>query len=158
MRSKKTPLPSDFADFFQLLNKHNAKYLVVGSWAVAFHGRPRYTKDIDILIEREPANAKKVFAALDEFGFGNTGISEEDLLKENYVIQLGFEPNRIDILTNIKAINFSIAEKNKVVVEISEVSIPTIAIEDLIRAKQAASRPQDLADIDQLERIRKLKK
>lgn len=148
-------LPQDFADFFKLLNKFEVRYLVVGSWAVAFHGQPRYTKDIDILIARSPENAKKIFLALQEFGFGNVGISEDDLLKPNYVIQLGFEPNRIDILTNIDAIEFEKAELNKQSVVIENITLPILAVEDLILAKQASARAQDLADIEKLKKIKK---
>ena len=150
-------LPSDFADFLRLLEKYKVRYIVVGAWAAALHGRPRYTKDIDILIARESSNSAKMIKVLEEFGFGSVDLSQDDFLREQYVIQLGYEPNRIDILTDIAGVTFEHAEKRREIYKIEGISVPILSISDLISAKQASARPQDLADIDQLKRIFKLK-
>lgn len=149
-------LPKDFRDFLLLLNTRNIRYLVVGGWAVALHGKPRYTKDIDILISRDKANASNLMAVLDEFGFGEVGVSENDFMKPGYVIQLGIAPHRIDILTGINVIDFDVAEKRKTIFNISGVPVNVIAVRDLITAKNAAGRLQDLADVEQLEKISKI--
>ncbi|MEN8216920.1 MAG: hypothetical protein ABFS56_11230 [Pseudomonadota bacterium] len=94
-------LSQDFREFIELLNYNQVRYLVVGGYAVAFHGHPRYTKDIDIWIWVSKNNAKKVLKTLDEFGFSSLGLKEEDFLEPGYVIQLGYPPNRIDILTQV---------------------------------------------------------
>ena len=155
---QKFSLPQDFVDFFKLLEKNNVDYLIVGSWAVALHGRPRYTKDIDILIARDATNAKKLLLALNEFGFGSLELSEDDFLKEEFVIQLGYEPNRIDILTDISGVIFKEAKQNSIEKSINGMKLKIISINDLIQAKKSAGRPQDLADIDQLQKINSLKK
>ncbi len=157
MKTEKFTLPPDFVDFLKLMQKHQVRYLVIGSWAVALHGRPRYTKDIDILVAREPENARKIMLVINEFGFGSVGLSAEDFMREHYVVQLGFEPNRIDILTHIDGVQFEEAEQRKHNILVGEVSLPVISILDLLKAKQAASRPQDLADIDQLNRLLSLR-
>ena len=97
----------DFKEFITLLNTHNVRYLVVGGYAVAFHGHPRYTKDIDIWLERTLENAARLLAALDAFGFGSLGLKVEDFLQPGYTIQLGYPPNRIDLLTSLSELDFS---------------------------------------------------
>lgn len=148
-------LPSDFLDFFVLLNNHKVNYMIVGSWAVAYHAQPRYTKDIDILVECSDVNAQKLMKVVDEFGFGSVGIAKEDFLKEAYVIQLGFEPNRIDILTKIDGVDFATAFKRHVVAKITQIDLPFLSIEDLVSAKKTAARPQDVADLAKLEKFKK---
>ena len=155
MTSDVPSLPRDFVEFLELLHKHQVRFLVVGAWAVALHGRPRYTKDIDLLVARDPVNARRIIIALDEFGFGSIGLTEEDFLKEQFVIQLGYEPNRIDLLTGIESLNFDDLERNKEIRMVGNIALPILSYQDLIKAKRVASRPQDLADIDQLERIKK---
>jgi hypothetical protein len=100
------PLSSDLREFIHLLNTKSVKYVLVGAWALAFHGRPRYTGDLYLFVARDADNAAKLMEVIDAFGFGNTGIEREDFLQENYVIQLGQVPNRIDILTGISGVNF----------------------------------------------------
>jgi predicted nucleotidyltransferase len=146
-------LPRDFADFIELLNKYNVRYVVVGSWAVGFHGRPRYTKDIDILIEREESNARQLLLVLQEFGFSSVGITEKDFLEPYYVIQLGYEPNRIDILTDIEGIDFKEAHNNAIHCIVDKQNVAILSLDDLIRVKRQAGRAQDIADIEALERI-----
>jgi len=144
-------LSKDFKEFIELLNGHKVRYLVVGGYAVAFHGYPRYTKDLDIWIELSPENAHNVLKALDEFGFGSMGLKSEDFLETDQIIQLGYPPNRIDILTTLKEINFEDCFKARVAVDIQGLKINFIDLENLKQNKRATGRPQDLADAENLE-------
>ena|SRR5215472_6980526 len=100
------PLSSDLHEFIHLLNTNLVKYVVVGAWALAFHGRPRYTGDLDIFVGRDDENASNLMAVIEAFGFAHAGIKREDFLQVDHVIQLGREPNRIDILTGISGVTF----------------------------------------------------
>lgn len=144
-------LSKDFKEFIELLNGHRVRYLVVGGYAVAFHGYPRYTKDLDVWIELSPENADNVIKALEAFGFGSLGIKPEDFLESDQIIQLGYPPNRIDILTTLKKVNFEDCYKERVEVEIQGLKINFIDLENLKQNKRATGRPQDLADADNLE-------
>ena len=99
-------LNQDFKEFIQLLNDNQVKYLVIGGYAVAVHGHPRYTKDIDIWIEISEDNARKIITALTQFGFGSLGLTSDDFQTPNQIIQLGYPPNRIDLITNPNGIDF----------------------------------------------------
>src|ERR1035437_685998 len=94
----------DFREFVELLNKNKAQYLIVGGYAVGFHGYPRYTGDLDIWLNPTQANAEKVVLAVNEFGFSSYGLTKEDFTKENNVVQLGYPPLRIDLLTQIDGV------------------------------------------------------
>ena len=144
-------LSKDFRKFIELLNEHNVRYLVVGGYAVAFHGHPRYTKDLDVWIELSPENADKVLKALEKFGFGSLDLKVDDFLEDDQIIQLGYPPNRIDILTTLKDLNFEGCYNTRVEVEIQGLRINFIDIENLKRNKRATGRPQDLADAENLE-------
>lgn len=144
-------LSKDFKEFIELLNKKKVNYLVVGGYAVALHGHPRYTKDLDIWIERSPENAHRVLAALDEFGFGALDLKTEDFLKEDHIIQLGYPPNRIDILTTLSDMSFKECQHAGVEVDIEGLSICFIDLENLKKNKLATGRPQDLADVENLK-------
>ena len=144
-------LSKDFKEFIELLNGHNVKYLVVGGYAVAFHGYPRYTKDLDVWIELSPENADNILKALEKFGFGSLGLKPEDFLKLEQIIQLGYPPNRIDILTTLKEVEFESSYKGRVEVDIQDLKINFINLGDLKRNKRATGRPQDLADAENLE-------
>ena len=122
-------LSKDFKEFIELLNGHNVRYLVVGGYAVAFHGYPRYTKNLDIWIELSPENAFNVLKALEEFGFGSLGLKPEDFLEGDQIIQLGYPPNRIDILTTLKEIKFGDCYKARVEVDIQGLKINFIDLE-----------------------------
>ncbi|MGH7962441.1 MAG: nucleotidyltransferase [Candidatus Binatia bacterium] len=148
------PLSSDLREFIHLLNTKSVKYVVVGAWALAFHGRPRYTGDLDIFVARNPENAARLMDALKEFGFGSAGIEEEDFLRENHVIQLGRVPNRIDILTDISGVGFEEAWQSRDKGMISGVEIHVISRGHLIQNKRAANRDKDLADIRLLEKTK----
>src|SRR5210317_1933691 len=107
-------LSKDFKEFIELLNESKVKYLVVGGYAVAFHGHPRYTKDLDVWIELSPDNANNILNALKKFGFGSLGLKPVDFLEIDQIVQLGYPPNRIDILTTLKDLKFEDCYKAKV--------------------------------------------
>jgi hypothetical protein len=144
-------LSRDFKEFIELLNANDVKYMVVGGYAVALHGHPRYTKDLDVWIELSPGNADRILKALDKFGLGSLNLKPDDFLEENQIIQLGYPPNRIDLLTTLKDIKFEDCYKTKVKVAIGDVEINFIDIENLKKNKRATGRPQDLADAENLE-------
>lgn len=144
-------LSKDFKEFIELLNEHNVKYLLVGGYAVAFHGHPRYTKDLDVWIELSPENADKVIKSLEKFGFGLLGLKPGDFLESDQIIQLGYPPNRIDILTTLKKLKFESCYKVRVEVEIQGLKINFIDLESLKQNKLATGRPQDLADVENLK-------
>jgi len=144
-------LSRDFKEFVKLLNTNDVKYLVVGGYAVALHGHPRYTKDLDVWIELSPGNADRILSALDKFGLGSLNLKPDDFLEENQIIQLGYPPNRIDLLTTLKDLKFEDCYKTKVKVAIGDVEINFIDIENLKKNKRATGRPQDLADAENLE-------
>lgn len=143
-------LDPDFKEFFQLLNKNNVKYLVIGGFAVAFHGYPRYTKDIDIWLRIDPDNATNVVKTLDDFGFQSLGLTKDDFLESETIIQLGYPPNRIDLMTTATGVDFDECYQSKIDEEIDGVRIPFIDLDNLKMNKKAAGRTQDLADIDNL--------
>lgn len=99
-------LSKDFREFIELLKENKVRYLVVGGYAVAFHGHPRYTRELDVWIELSPDNANRIFEALKKFGFGSLGLKPNDFLESDQIIQLGYPPNRIDILTTLKDLEF----------------------------------------------------
>ncbi len=143
-------LNNDFKEFIQLLNVHSVRYLVVGGYAVAFHGHPRYTKDIDIWILLDKTNAKKMLDVLNAFGFSSLGLTEDDFLKKDNIIQLGNPPNRINILTDLSGVIFDECYPQKKNINIDGVAINFIDVESLIQNKKASGRHQDLADIENL--------
>ncbi len=144
-------LSRDFSEFIELLNEHEVRYLVVGGYAVAFHGHPRYTKDLDIWIEISPENAERVIKALEKFGFGSLGLRASDFLETDQIIQLGYPPNRIDMLTTLNNVKFKDCYDARVEVEIRGHKINFIDLENLKQNKRATGRPQDLADAANLE-------
>jgi hypothetical protein len=146
-----TVLNPDFREFVQSLNASQAHYLVVGGYAVAFHGHPRYTKDMDVWIESSSENAAKVVAALDKFGFGSLGLHATDFLMPNQIIQLGYPPNRIDLLTTLSGVDFMSCYVARVVVDVEGVSVTFIDLDNLRKNKKASGRLQDLADLENLE-------
>ena len=107
-------IEKDFEELLGLFNKHKVKYCVVGAFAFGVHARPRYTKDMDILVEPTPANAQRIIKALDEFGFKNLHLTAGDFCNKNQCIQLGYEPVRVDLLTSLGGLNFAHIWKNKV--------------------------------------------
>jgi hypothetical protein len=146
-----TVLNKDFKEFIQSLNDNQVHYLVIGGYAVALHGHPRYTKDMDVWIEMKPENAKQITKALEQFGFGSLGLKADDFLVPDQVIQLGYAPNRIDLITTLEEIDFENCYASRVEVKIDDVTVNFIDLENLKRNKKATGRYQDLADLENLE-------
>lgn len=142
----------DFLDLLTALNRAEAKYMLVGGHAVGIFGRPRATKDFDLWLEASSENAKKVLAALREFGAPLGGLSEADLSGTGHGYRMGDPPFRIELLTEISGVQFADAWARREIHELSGVSCSVIGREDLIANKRAAGRPQDLADVAFLER------
>lgn len=143
-------LSQDFKEFIESLNKNNVRYLIVGGYAVAIHGYPRYTKDLDLWIDATPNNADKLLIAIDEFGLGSIDLKREDFLVEDFIIQLGYPPNRIDLLTSLPGVSFEKSFGQRVEIEIDGVTANFIDLENLKKNKLASNRAQDLADLENL--------
>ncbi len=144
----------DYVEFFALLNRHKVKYCVVGSYAVAFHARPRYTKDIDIFIEPSKENAKKMARVLIEYGFKSAGLSEKDFSVKGRIVQLGYEPVRIDIVTDISGCEFKEVWGNRAVGKYGTENVYFIGMNDLIKNKAAAGRLIDRSDLELLQKAK----
>jgi len=140
----------DFREFIESLNKHNVRYLLIGGYAVALHGHPRYTKDLDIWIWMEDTNAANLLNALKEFGFSSISLVVEDFLKPDQIIQLGFPPNRIDLMTSPKGVEFDTCYASREEIEIEGLKVNLIDLKNLIKNKKATGRHQDLADLENL--------
>lgn len=148
----------DFEEFFEALNSNNVRYLVVGGYAFAIHARPRFTEDIDIFISHEESNARRMLRATVDFGFGDAGIDVRDFSRSDQIIQLGYPPLRIDIMTSISGVTFDEAWKNKIESFYGKQKIFFIGKADLIKNKKASGRKKDLADLDELGEKRKGKR
>jgi hypothetical protein len=143
-------LSLDFKEFFASLNNNSVRYLVVGGYAVAFHGHPRYTNDIDVWIESTAENVARLIQALDDFGFGSLGLKAEDFLEPGHTMQLGVPPNRIDLLTGVLALDFEKCFNSRVDAIIAGQTIYFIDLDHLKQNKRAVGRLQDLADLENL--------
>ena len=143
-------IPKDFREFLQLLNDNSVEYVVVGGYALAFHGAPRFTGDIDILVRSTEGNARRVIAALRDFGFSKLELTEQDFTATDRVVQLGVPPMRIDLLTSIDGVDFQTAVDGAIRAEISEITVPFIGRDALIKNKQASGRAKDMADLEAL--------
>jgi hypothetical protein len=145
-------LDRDFREFIECCVAHEVRFLIVGGYAVAAHGHPRFTKDIDVWLWTDQRNAERLIAALDDFGFGSLGLTATDFTEPEVVIQLGYPPKRIDHLTSIDGVNFDACYPDRLVVDIEDgFSVPFIDRTNLLKNKRAAARPQDLADVAALE-------
>ncbi len=148
---------ANFLDLLSALNVAEARFLIVGGYAVGVHGRPRATKDLDVWIEASADNARRVVQALRDFGAPLGDLTEADLEKAGTGFQMGQPPERVDILTQIEGIRFEDAWPRRLQTTFGAVSCGVIGRDDLIANKRAAGRPQDLADIIALERLEKAK-
>jgi len=144
-------LNQDFKEFIQSLNDNGVRYLVIGGYAVAFHGHPRYTKDMDVWIAMDAENAANMVKALDQFGFASLGLQAADFLTRDQIIQLGYPPNRIDVITTATGVDFETCYAARVQADVNGVLVNFIDRESLKRNKIAAGRHQDLADVEHLE-------
>jgi predicted nucleotidyltransferase len=142
-------LPDDFNEFLRSLNDHDVKYMVVGGHAVSFHGYPRFTHDVDVVILPDEPNARALLAALSDFGFADVELGIGDFLKPTTVV-LGRPPDQIDIMTFIKGVDVYEAWARRVPGVLDGVDVAFIAKQDLIANKRAVGRPEDLADIARL--------
>jgi hypothetical protein len=140
----------DFKEFVGLLIKNNVEYLVVGGYAVGIHGHPRFTGDLDIWLNPSSENASRILKSVNEFGFSSYGLSQADFTKEGSIIQLGYPPLRIDLLTQIDGVHFNECYLNRKIVEIDELTVNFIGYNDLLKNKKASGRLRDLDDLDQL--------
>lgn len=138
----------DFKELLKLFNKHQVDFLIVGGYALAFHGAPRYTGDMDIFVKPSKENAEKILVALKDFGFGSLGLSVEDFAVENKVIQLGVPPVRIDILTSISGIDWNTAFTGREKGEYGGLTVYFIGRQEFIINKKILHRHKDLADIE----------
>lgn len=150
-------LPQDFKEFIELLNEKNVRYLLVGGYAVAFHSRPKVTEDIDFWIEPSLKNALKIVAVLREFGFAGLGLTTDDFMNADQVIQLGYPPLRIDLMMSVSGLDFETAFSRRVVDTIEGLTISFLAIEDLMINKKASGRKKDQFDMDWLKTYKKNK-
>ena len=143
-------LSKDFVEFVECLNRRTVDYLLVGGHAVAFHGWPRFTKDIDFWIRPTPDNAQRVLLALDDFGFGDVGLNTRDFSIPGKVVQLGVPPNRIDLITRVDGVEFKTAWKRRIKSEYAGIRLLVIHRDDLFTNKQTVGRLQDRLDIEKL--------
>jgi hypothetical protein len=142
----------DFRDLLEGLLSAQARFIVVGAHALAVHGVPRATGDLDVWIDTEPGNVERVWSALARFGAPLTamGVSRDDLLREDQVVQIGLPPRRIDLLTSISGVAFEEAWPTRVVHGFSGLTVPFLGREALVRNKKASGRTKDLADLEAL--------
>lgn len=143
----------DFAEMLAALSGAGAEFLIVGAHALAAHGTPRATGDLEIWIRPTPENAALVFKALTEFGAPLADLSESDLAAPDLVFQMGLPPVRIDILTKISGVTFDEAWKARLSLQVEGQEVPVLGLAELILNKKAAARPKDLADLAMLEGV-----
>ena len=143
-------LNQDFKEFIKSLNDNSVQYLVIGGYAVAFHGHPRYTKDLDIWIQVSLENASRLVKAIRDFGFESLGLKASDFMSTDQVIQLGFPPNRIDLIAQADGVDFKACYPSRMEIEIEGVRVNFIDLENLKKNKRASGRHQDLADLENL--------
>ncbi|MCK9209604.1 MAG: hypothetical protein M0P61_02085 [Ignavibacteriaceae bacterium] len=146
----------DFVDFIKCFNVNQVEYLIVGAYAVALHAAPRNTGDIDFWINRSSENAKRVLKALQDFGFSPLEISEDDLTKDESIIQIGYEPVRIDIITSITGVKFEEAFIKKIITKIGNQKAFFISADLLLKNKLATGRKKDIADAEVLSKYIKI--
>jgi predicted nucleotidyltransferase len=144
---------SDFTDLLKLFSDKNVKYLIIGGYAFIQYAEPRYTKDLDLWISTDPTNASSVYAALRAFGAPLAGLTKDDFSEDGYFYQMGVPPMRVDILMGIPGMEFEQAWRKRVEIDFDGLLVSFISKEDLIAAKRASGRPQDLTDVDTLEQV-----
>ena len=145
---------SDFSDLLSLFKDNGVKYLVIGGYAVIQHAEPRFTKDLDLWISTDIENAAAVYKSLREFGAPLKGLTESDFAEEGYFYQMGVPPMRVDVLMGIPGFKFAEAWERRVEVNFEDLPVAFISRQDLITAKRASGRPQDLIDADLLAQVK----
>lgn len=143
-------LPPDFKEFLQLLNAHQVEYLLIGGYAVGYHGYPRATADMDIWIAIQPSNAARVVAALKEFGFDVPELRPELFLQKDQIVRMGVPPVRIEIATTISGVEFEECYQERIIDELDDVQVNLISLKHLKNNKKASGRHRDLDDLEHL--------
>lgn len=141
-------IQEDYKELLELFNKHNVDYVIVGAYALAFHGCPRYTGDLDILIKPDINNAEKIIKAIKDFGFESLGLKSDDFTEKERIVQIGVVPVRIDIITSLTGLMWEQVENNKVSSNYGDTKVYFIGKNELISNKKALNRHKDLADIE----------
>jgi len=145
---------SDFKDLLRTFNEAGVRYLVVGGYAYAEHVEPRYTKDLDVWIERTDENADRVLAALRAFGTPLKELTKGDLITAGTFFQIGLPPNRIDIITQLEEMDFGACWTRRKTASLGDLPVDYISLDDLIENKERTARPHDLADVEHLRTAR----
>lgn len=140
----------DFKELLELFNRHNVEYIIVGSYALAFHGAPRFTGDIDIFVHSSSENAQRILAALTDFGFGSLNLTDSDFQKPGSIVQLGYPPVRIDLMTSITGVTWEEADQGKEAGRYGNTAVFFLGKKQYIANKQACGRKKDLADLEAL--------
>ena len=143
----------DFRDLLELLNAHKVEYMIVGAYALAFHGAPRYTGDMGIFVKPDSENARRIIAALNDFGFGSAGLTVADFEGEDRVVQLGFPPVRVDIVTSITGVSWEKAVSERIKGIYGDIPVYYIGRRQFISNKRALGRKKDLADLEALGEV-----
>jgi len=151
-------LDENFKEFISLLNANGVKYLVVGGFAVAYHGYPRYTKDIDFWVWADPDNAERLLKTIHDFGLDVLGLKKEDFINPDNIIQLGHEPNRIDLILQLEGVDFNECFARRQDVTFEDLPMAFIGFDDLIKNKRSTGRLKDKVDAQTLEKKAKKKK
>jgi hypothetical protein len=144
------PMNQDFKDLLRLFAEHDVEYLVVGGYAVMHHAQPRYTKDLDIWIHPDAGNAGRVAQALRKFGVPLTEVTPDDFAQEGLQFMIGVPPCAVDFLTTVEGLDFPVAWASRSTSMVDGITVYYLSLRDLIESKKATSRPQDLADLDEL--------
>jgi len=140
----------DLRDLLELLNAHKVEYLIAGAYALAFHGAPRYTGDMEICVKPNSTNAQRIMAALNDFGFGSAELSATDFETEDRVVELGLPPVRVDIVTSITGVSWEEAASGRIEGKYGDVFVYYIGRQQFISNKRALGRKKDLADLEAL--------
>jgi hypothetical protein len=144
-------IQKDFKELLELFNAHKVEYIIVGGYAMAFHGAPRFTGDIDLLVKPDSKNAQRILAALIDFGFGSLNLGESDFTRQGSVVQLGVPPVRIDIITSLSGVDWDKAQAGKVPGDYGGVAVYFLGKKEFILNKKATGRKKDLADLEALD-------
>lgn len=142
--------PNDFRELLGLFNSNKVEYLIAGSYALAFHGAPRFTGDLDIYIRPTPQNAGRIMSALKDFGFGNIGLTAGDFLTEGRIIQLGMPPVRVDLITSLDGLSWEQSESGSVKGIYGGITVRYLGRAEFVANKRAVGRPKDIADVEEL--------
>lgn len=143
-------LPPDFKEFLKLLNEHEVRYLLIGGYAVGYHGYARATEDMDIWVAVQPENANKIVNVLKDFGFASPDLSAALFLQEGKIIRMGLPPIRLEITTSISGVMFDECYEKRILDEIDGIDVSLIDLQNLKKNKKASGRAKDLADLENL--------